>query len=216
VPAIFGDASRPEILEHAGIASARVVVIAISDAGATRATVATIRQLNAHVHIIARTRYTLEMDPLFSLGTDEVVTEEYETSIEIFSRVLRRYFVPRDEIDRSVKDIRRGGYEAFRSMSREPTSAVGIERFLSNISLEVYRAEEGSAVAGTTLLASNVRGRSGVTIVAIQRRDGAMVVNPQGSDTVAAGDAALLLGLPEQILAAGAMFRNRPPKPTAR
>ncbi|HTE66086.1 MAG TPA: TrkA C-terminal domain-containing protein, partial [Candidatus Binatia bacterium] len=145
----------------------------------------------------------------------EVVTEEYETSIEIFSRVLRRYFVPRDEIDRSVKDIRRSGYEAFRSMSREPTSAVGIERFLSNISLEVYRAEEGSTVAGTTLLASNLRGRSGVTVVAIQRPDGAVVVNPQGSDTMGAGDAALLLGLPKQILAAGAMFRNRPPKPPA-
>jgi CPA2 family monovalent cation:H+ antiporter-2 len=154
------------------------------------------------------------MDPLFSLGTDEVVTEEYETSIEIFSRVLRRYFVARDEIDRSVKDIRRGGYEAFRSISREPTSAIGIERFLSNISLEVYRAEDGSAVAGATLLESNVRGRSGVTVVAIQRADGSMVVNPQGRDRLEPGDAALLLGLPEQIRAAGAMFRNRPPMPT--
>ena len=213
VPVIFGDASRPEILEHAGISSARVVVIAISDASATRATVATIRQLNAHVHIIARTRYTLEMDPLFSLGTDEVVTEEYETSIEIFSRVLRRYFVPRDEIDRSVKEIRRGGYEAFRPMSREPTSAVGIERFLSNVSLEVYRVEEGCTVAGATLGSSNVRGRSGVTIVAIQRLDGSVLVNPRGSDTVGPGDVALLLGLPEQILAAGALFRNRAPDP---
>ena len=213
VPVIFGDASRPEILEHAGIAAARVVVIAISDAGATRATVATIRHLNAHVHIIARTRYTLEMDPLFALGTDEVVTEEYETSIEIFARVLRRFFVPRDEIDRSVKEIRTSGYEAFRSISREPTSAVGIERFLSNIALEVYRAEEGCAVAGATLLSSNVRERSGATVVAIQRADGAVVVNPKGSDRLEPGDAALLLGLPEQILAAGALFRNRPPRP---
>jgi CPA2 family monovalent cation:H+ antiporter-2 len=214
IPVIFGDASRPEILEHAGITSARVVVIAISDLGATRATVAAIRHLNSHVHIIARTRYTLEMDPLFSLGSDEVVTEEYETSIEIFSRVLRRFFVPRDEIDRSIKDIRKGGYEAFRSISREPTSAIGIERFLSNISLEVYRAEEGSAIAGSSLLASNIRGRSGVSIVAIQRVDGTMVVNPQGTDMLAAGDAALLLGLPEQILAAGGLFRNRAPRPT--
>jgi CPA2 family monovalent cation:H+ antiporter-2 len=215
VPMLFGDASRPEILEHAGIAHARVVVIAISDVGATRSTVSAIRRLSTRAHVIARTRYTLEMDPLLSLGTDEVVTEEYETSIEIFSRVLRRYFVPRDEIDRSIKDIRRGGYDAFRSISREPTSAVGIERFLSNISLEVYRAEEGSTVAGSTLMASNVRGRSGVTVVAIQRADGTMVVNPQGSDTVGPGDAALLLGLPEQIRTAGALFRNRAPKATA-
>jgi CPA2 family monovalent cation:H+ antiporter-2 len=214
VPAIFGDASRPEILEHAGVAHARVVVIAISDLAATRATVATIRRLNPRIHIIARARYTLEVDPLFSLGSDEVVTEEYETSIEIFSRVLRRYFVPRDEIDRSVKDIRRGGYEAFRSISRAPTSAVGLERFLSNLSLEVFRAEEGSAIAGSTLMSSNVRGRSGVSVVAIQRADGTMLVNPQGSDSIGPGDAALLLGVPDQILAAGSLFRNRPPHPT--
>jgi monovalent cation:H+ antiporter-2, CPA2 family len=213
VPVIFGDASRPEILEHAGITGSRVVVIAISDLAATRSTVATIRQLNPHVHIVARARYTLEVDPLLSLGADEVVTEEYETSIEIFARVLRRFFVPRDEIDRSVKEIRRGGYEAFRSISREPTSAVGLERFLSNIALEVYRAEEGSPIVGLTLMDSNVRGRSGVSIVAVQRSDGTMLVNPQGSDTIDAGDAVLLLGLPDQILTAGSMFRNRPPRP---
>jgi len=210
ISVIFGDASRPEILEHAGITKARVVVIAISDLAATAATVATIRQLNALVHIIARTRYTLEMDSLFGLGSDEVVTEEYETSIEIFARVLRRYFVPRDEIDRSVKEIRQSGYEAFRSISREPTSAVGIERFLSNISLEVYRADEGCAVAGQTLLASNVRGTSGATVVAIQRKAGGpMLVNPQGKDVIDPGDAVLLLGEPAQILAAGGLFRNR-------
>lgn len=210
ISVIFGDASRPEILEQAGITKARVVVIAISDLAATAATVATIRQLNALVHIIARTRYTLEMDSLFGLGSDEVVTEEYETSIEIFARVLRRYFVPRDEIDRSVKEMRQSGYEAFRSISREPTSAIGIERFLSNISLEVYRADEGCAVAGQTLLASNVRGTSGATVVAIQRKaGGAMLVNPQGKDLIEPGDAVLLLGEPAQILAAGGLFRNR-------
>ncbi len=210
ISVIFGDASRPEILEHAGITKARVVVIAISDLAATAATVATIRQLNALVHIIARTRYTLEMDSLFGLGSDEVVTEEYETSIEIFARVLRRYFVPREEIDRSVKEIRQSGYEAFRSISREPTSAIGIERFLSNISLEVYRADEGCAVAGQTLLASNVRGASGATVVAIQRTaGGTMLVNPQGKDVIEPGDAVLLLGEPAQILAAGGLFRNR-------
>ena len=210
VPVLFGDASRPEILEHAGLSRARVVVIAISDTAATAATVATIRRLNPLVHIVARTRYTLEMETLFALGSNEVVTEEYETSIEIFTRVLRRYFVPREEIDRSVKEIREGAYEAFRSSSRAPTSAIGIERFLSNIALEVYRADEGAPVVGKRLMESDIRGVSGATVIAIQRKDdGAMVVNPKGADVIEAGDAALLLGEPAQILAAGRLFRNR-------
>jgi CPA2 family monovalent cation:H+ antiporter-2 len=207
IPMQFGDASRPEILEHAGIASARVVVIAISDATATRTVVSTVRRLNPIAHIIARTRYAIEVDPLFSLGTDEVVTEELETSIEIFARVLRRYFVPRDAIDRSIKEVRQAGYEMLRSIPRAPTSAVGIERFLSNLSLEVYRAEEGSAITNGTLAHSDLRGRSGATVVAIQRVGGETLANPQGGDFVAGGDVVLLIGEPGQLLAAGALFR---------
>ena len=63
-----------------------------------------------------------------------------KTRDEVVNKFVGHFHEVFEQIDRSVKDIRRGGYEAFRSISREPTSAVGIERFLSNISLEVYRA----------------------------------------------------------------------------
>src|SRR5436853_477673 len=98
-PAFYGDATRDEILHALGIDRARLFVIAISDPSATRRMVRVARALNPKVYIIARTRYLVEIPELTRLGANVVIPEEFETSIEIFSRVLARYNVPRDEIE---------------------------------------------------------------------------------------------------------------------
>ncbi|MFL5560386.1 MAG: cation:proton antiporter [Gemmatimonadaceae bacterium] len=208
---IYGDATRPEVLEHAGVRTARVVVVAISDAAGTRGTVDVARRLNPHVHLIVRSRYVHEMDPLFTLGTDEVIPEEFETSIEIFSRVLHRYLVPRDEIERQIRDIRRSGYEMFRTISAAHGPALGLQRFLTGLAFEVYRVEDGSAVCGRELLESGVRDGSGASILAIHRADGTMVFNPSPDARIFADDLCLLLGTHEQISAASGLFRAAGP-----
>ena len=205
-PIIYGDASRQEVLEHAGIQTARIVVIAISDAAATRSAVALTRRLNPRVHIVVRTRYVQEMEPLFALGTDEVVPEEFETSVEIFSRVLTRYLVPRDEIDRQIRSIRQDAYETFRTMSEEHATATGLQRFLSDLSLEVYRVQPGSPVVGKALESSGIRDESGATVAAIQPADAEVVVNPMGTAVLREGDIVLLLGRPDQLTAASRLF----------
>ncbi|HWE41703.1 MAG TPA: cation:proton antiporter [Gemmatimonadaceae bacterium] len=211
---IYGDASRPEVLEHAGVRSARVVVIAISDAAGTRGTVDVARRLNPHVHLIVRSRYVHEMDPLFALGTDEVIPEEFETSIEIFSRVLHRYLVPRDEIERQIRDIRRSGYEMFRTISAAHGPALGLQRFLTGLAFEVYRVEEGSSVLGHEVATSGVRDTSGASILAIHRADGTMVFNPSPDTRIEPEDLCLLLGTHEQISAASRLFRASGATPT--
>ena len=204
---IYGDATRPEVLEHAGIGAARVVVVAISDAAGTRGTVDVARRLNPHIHLIVRSRYVHEMDPLFTLGTDEVIPEEFETSIEIFSRVLHRYLVPRDEIERQIRDIRRSGYEMFRTISAAHGPALGLQRFLTGLAFEVYRVEDRSDVSGHAVSESGVRDSSGASILAIHRADGTMVFNPPPDAAINAEDLCLLLGTHEQISAASRLFR---------
>ncbi|MEJ7810179.1 MAG: cation:proton antiporter [Gemmatimonadaceae bacterium] len=207
-PIIYGDAARPEILEHAGVGSARVAVIAISDAAATRSTVVLARRLNPHIHILVRSRYVHEMQPLVALGTNEVISEEYETSIEIFSRVLRRYLLPRDVVERMILDVRSDGYEMFRTISDAHAPAAGLDRFLTGLSIETYRVESGSPVAGMRLRDSRIREHCGASAVAVQRHGGETIANPAGADTLEAGDSVLLLGRPQQLSAAAELFRT--------
>lgn len=88
-PIVFGDATNALILKHAHIQEARVIVIAISDPNATKKILTSIRQFTQTATVIVRTRYVSEIEEVIRLGADEVIPEEFETSIEIFTRVLK-------------------------------------------------------------------------------------------------------------------------------
>ena len=206
-PIMYGDATRPEILHLAGIDRARVLVLAISDAGATRSAVHLARRMNPQLHIVVRSRYVQEIPALVAVGTDEVVPEEFETSIEISSRVLRRYLVPRDVIERLIREVRSDSYEMLRTISETHAPASAIDRFLADLALEVYRVEPNSAVVGTRLADSGLRDRN-VSVVAIQRRDATLRSTPMGTDTLEEGDAVLLLGPPERLTDVAPLFRS--------
>lgn len=110
----FGDVTHPQVLRRLGIHEAHALVLAISDPIATRRAVKVARQLNPSIHIIARTRYLREIDDLRETGADQVVPEEFETSIEIFSRVLQYYRMPSRVIAEKAERIRKEGYALLR------------------------------------------------------------------------------------------------------
>jgi monovalent cation:H+ antiporter-2, CPA2 family len=117
----YGDASQPSVLRHAGVERARVLVVTVPDAAAVRRVVEVARSLNPELHIIARTRFVREIEPLFGLGANEVIPEEYETSVEIFTRVMHRYQVPTDAIARFVDVVRARGYNLLRTTNGRHT-----------------------------------------------------------------------------------------------
>ena len=203
---IFGDASKREVLESAHLDKAREMVIAISDAAASRRVAAQARQGNPSIHIIVRTRYILEVEPLYKLGVNEVIPEEFETSIEILSRVLRNYLVPQDDIERCVADIRSDGYEMLRTISRRHSHAVGISGYLSGAEIATFRVHKGSTLEGSALREGILRNKSGATILTIKRGE-ELMPNPDPVWELWENDIVLLLGTSEQLSAAGKLFQ---------
>lgn len=202
---IFGDASTPEVLAHAHVEKARGMVVAISDAAASRRVSALARQLNPALHIIVRTRYILEVEPLYKLGVNEVIPEEFETSIEILSRVLRNYMVPHSDIERCVNEARHDGYDMLRSISRRHSHAVGISGYLSGAEIATYRVKKGSKLDGEMLKEGTIRSLSGATVLVI-KRDAEVVPNPDPVWELQPDDLVLLLGSPEQLAEADRLF----------
>ena len=167
----FGDATRREVLIHARIDSAWVLVLAMSDPQATRRAVALARRLNEKVHIIVRTRYTAEITELLRLGADEVIPEEFETSIEIFARVLHRFGVPHDTIETQIDRIRGQGYEMLRSTSLMAADMAVLSAALQQAITETVTITSESDVVGKTLGDLDLRNRTGATVVAVIRSD---------------------------------------------
>jgi len=113
-----------------GIHRAKVLVIAISDPAATRRIVQIARHENPDIHIIVRTRYVAQVDDLIKLGANEVIPEEFETSIKIFSRVLHQYHVPKNVITEHIEHIRSGQYSALRTLELPTKRLVERQEFL--------------------------------------------------------------------------------------
>ncbi len=204
VPIHYGDATREALLEHLGVPRARAVVIALSDAAATRQVTSLVRALNPTCSIVARTRYVREVEALRALGADSVVPEELETSVEIVSRVLTGYLVPRTEIDAFVSEIRAGNYEMWRSPAATGPNLLDLKQTLTDVEITTLRVEPGSKLAGQRLMDSDLRRIYGVSVVAIRRNED-LVPNPRGEERVQAGDLLVVLGLGEEIAAAGAL-----------
>ncbi len=112
-PIYYGDATKENVLESLNVKDAKVIVIAISDPVATRRIVKLVRELNPKAYIIARTLYIKEMNPLLKLGANAVIPEEFETSIEIFNRVMSKFSISQSKIDKFIFKTREDNYKVF-------------------------------------------------------------------------------------------------------
>jgi CPA2 family monovalent cation:H+ antiporter-2 len=207
-PIFYGDAIHEEVLRQVGMAEATVVVVAINDLAATREITENIRRMSAKAHVIVRTRFLSEMPELYRLGANEVIPEEFETSVEIFSRVLAKYLIPRDEIDKLVQQLRSDGYEMFRNLSLAPGSLSSLGPHLPEVEVSAVRIEAGSAMVGRSLVELALRKKYGVTVLAV-RRDGQTIPNPEVDMPFGAGDVLYVMGLPGKLAASGQLFRRR-------
>ena len=202
---VFGDATAEGVLTHAGILQARIVVVAINDPVATRKIVSLCRSLNPLLSIIVRTRYVSEVRSLQDLGADEVIAEEFETSVEIFTLVMNKYFIPRDRIESFITDVRANGYQMLRSRSAVQGTFSDLVRHIPHISFTALTVEPGSPLAGTTLGEFNLRKRYNLLMLAIRRGD--EVLTGLGGETrIEAGDIAIIYAAPEDIAKGAGLF----------
>ncbi len=194
-PVYYGDATQEVVLEKAGVEKARVMVIAISDPAATRRIITTARRMSPGIHIIVRTRFISNVNDLHNLGANEVIPEEYETSIEIFARVLNRYLVPVDEIESFINMVRSEDYEMFRSISRLEAQD---DFYLQSINLWTIRVGETFLYRDAKISEVDFRNRYGISVIAIRRND-ELISNPGADDIISMGDLLIVIGEPEQI-----------------
>jgi CPA2 family monovalent cation:H+ antiporter-2 len=204
-PILYGDATRREILTHAGIASAEVVVFAISDLPAVRRSIALARELNPDVHIVVRTRALSQIEELRSIGADEVIAEELEAAIEIFTSVLEQYHVPPNVIRAQIRILRGEGYRVLRAPSLRGAVSQALLDVLAAGTTELFRLERICPAVGRTLGELDLRRRTGAAVIAVVR-EAEPLANPGADLRLEVGDTLVLVGGHAEIEAALALL----------
>ena len=175
-----GDASKPLVLEH------------------------------PKVHIVVRTRFLGEVDALRRLGADDVIPEDFETSIEIFSRVLGHYLVPRQTIERFVNSIRHEYYNMARQLRMTGMDLPSLaDEVLTGLEVVACKVEPGCALDGKRLMDTSLRKKYGVTVVGI-RHAGQIIPSPGGDAFLHGDDTVFLFASPASLTTVMPFFRTNP------
>ena len=181
--------------------------MAINDPVATRKIVSISRSVAPGISIIVRTRYVSEVEALKEGGADEVIAEEFETSVEIFTVVLNKYFVPRDRIETFISDVRADGYRILRSRTPVQGTLSDLLQNIPNTTITAFTVEHTSPLEGKTLGEFNLRKRYNILVLAIRRGE-SVITGLSGESRLEGGDIAIVYATPDDIAKGAVLFKK--------
>ncbi len=167
--ALEGNASSDETLLKVGIKQAKGLIAVVSSDADNVYIVLSARGLNPKLYIMARSSGAEGTETkLLRAGADKVISPYYIGAVRMAQMIMRPTVV--DFLDLTVH----GGELGLR--------------------LEELRVSEHSAFSHKTLLASNIRKKHDLIVVAIKREHGEMLFNPTPTTELLPGDILVVLG----------------------
>ena len=201
---LVGDAANSEILSHAHLAAARVLVIAIRQEGSAEKIARDARAAaGPALRVVARAESDDAVEALVAAGADDIVRPELEGGIELMSHTLLDLGYRPRQISAFANDLRASGYEALRDNARAQRR-MAVDRMVASLrELELHwvTVQPGSAADGRTLAELDLRVRTGANAVALRRGEG-LSLFLDAQTRFAAGDSVGLMGTDEQLAAA--------------
>jgi monovalent cation:H+ antiporter-2, CPA2 family len=201
---VYGDAVNAPILRKAHVDTADIVVVSVGNLIPSMAIIEKVRSISHSTYIIARATLVKNVGLLYKAGADLVLAEKLEIAIDLLNRVLIQRLVPQKEMNRIITHLRNTNLGEFseKDVASRPTI---LDEF-PNIGISAVRVESGSPAEGKTLIESDLRKNTGVTLLAVKRGE-EIIEHPVPETTFLGGDIAYLLGNPEQINFASEYFQ---------
>jgi len=189
VDCVFGDAADIDLLEAAGAREAAQVIVAVPDIDVAYAAVRNARSLNDDARILARAHERAGAERLINAGATEVIQPEFEAASTLIRHALRGLDLPRDRVLAYLDLLRK----AMDAPAPTVTTTGGALPELREV------AVDAGHLADQSLREARIRERFGVTIVALTRADGTMILHPSPDVLVHPGDRVLVFGLGDKI-----------------
>jgi CPA2 family monovalent cation:H+ antiporter-2 len=98
--AVYGDATRPDTLQEAGIATADNLILTSAGMANSEEVIRAARDANPHVRVLARAAYLRDLPNLKRAGADTVFTGEGEVGLAFVEEMLSRLGATAEQIDR--------------------------------------------------------------------------------------------------------------------
>jgi len=193
----YGDSKNITMLEAAGLARAKALIISFHDIHSTYKILQQVRQDHRDIPILVRTSDDQNLDELLSAGATEVVPETLEASLMLAFQTLVLLGVPANRALYMIRKVRKDRYELLHRIFPSHDLAALDDFETNREQLAVLNVSPDSKSIDCTLGDINLVDL-GLKITAICR-DGIKRPDPDLDTVIKAGDVLVLLGTQSQI-----------------
>jgi len=201
IPAFYGDASSSEVITHAHLERAKALVCTTPDETAALMIVTAAKDLNPKLMILTRAATEAGVKHLAAAGADVVIHPEWEGGLELVQHTLLSLGFPVPQVYDYTESVRRDHYDARIDTTRELRSLHQLLHASKHVEISWLALDRASPLAGRALAESDIRARTGASVIALIR-DGKLTANPKSAVRFEAGDRVGVIGDPAQIEAA--------------
>ena len=196
---MYGDAGRRIVLEAAGGARAKALIVSYSDMRASMKVLHVAQEAYPDLPVIVRTYDETHMDEFRDAGATEVVPEVLEGSLMLASHALVLLGVPLNRVVKRIRLFREERYKMFKGYFRGATDA----NMADAQQLQLHSVEISKNSYAKKLRLDHIDiARFNVEIQLIRRPNMLEDIAPRGDITLMDGDVLVLLGLPDDLVAA--------------
>lgn len=191
----YGDSTRFELLQAAGLERAVALVVSYDDAKATFRILEAVRARYQHLPILVRTRDDVQLEKLMAAGATEVIPETLEGSLMLIQHLLALLQVAPRDIMRQVRAARVTRYRLLHERYLGVGTAEDADEDLARLKPLLLPA--GAWAAGHSIAELDFSALD-VALRALQRK-GIRSTRPAADTAVQAGDVLVLYGVPEAL-----------------
>lgn len=205
IPTLYGDASNSEVITHAHLEQASILVTTLPDETANLLVVTAARDINPHLTIVARAGSEENIGKLMEQGTNHIVCPELEGGLELVHHTLLSLGYPLQEVHQYAEAVRHDRYNFEVSSDEEHHSLHQLLTSFKGIEVLWVTVEAASPLVGNTLAEVNLRSVTGASVVALVREHH-LTPNPKSMTVFEPGDRLGLIGDAAQVAQARSLI----------
>ena len=209
-PIIYGDVSHRDVLNALGVSRARLFILTIPDIRAAEVAIQLVKSINPTLPCIARSRYRPYVKHLIAAGADDVLYEEFQIALSFIDKALTRFDFSVNETNDLIQRIRQREQSKREHTQNLPVPESPVPESVENnvygrlslmdqLKMEWVALNAESPCVGKTLEESELRLKTGVTVIALIKPNGEREVNPVGQSRLEAKDVIVVMGTPAQL-----------------
>lgn len=116
----YGDATRLDLLESAGIAQAKMLICAIDNPSVTKEVAKLVKTNYPHVELMIRAKNRYDAYDLLNLGMENIYRESLDTSLALASDALNKLGFRKYTLARQVQNFIKYDEESLRRLAKQP------------------------------------------------------------------------------------------------